>query len=95
MDDTETGIDTEPGNVVDELRDPLQQQFASALRVAVTDCAAEAVGAPVDQVYERLVDGIRAGLHPDIAKRFVPDEHTLRQIAESLTRGEIPPALED
>jgi hypothetical protein len=95
MSDPEVRIDTEPSNAVDDLRGALQRQLASALRVAVTDCAPDAAGTPVDQVYERLVDGIRTGLHPDIARRFVPDERTLRQIAGSLSRGEIPPALDD
>jgi hypothetical protein len=43
-------------------------------------------GEPVDEVRRRLLAETRAGLHPDIAEGFEPDQAELRRVAEVIVQ---------
>ncbi|MEJ3749149.1 hypothetical protein WEI85_38540 [Actinomycetes bacterium KLBMP 9797] len=74
------------GPVPEKLREPLEEQLSSALQRATEVVSADYHGEGVDEVTARLIDQTRAGLHPDIAEAFQPDQARLRQVAETIVR---------
>ncbi|MET0414922.1 MAG: hypothetical protein ABW022_02730 [Actinoplanes sp.] len=70
--------------VEDKLRGPLEDQLTSALQAATERIRHGYAGETVDQVTEQLLDGTKAGLHPDIAAGFHPDPLQLRHVAEAI-----------
>jgi hypothetical protein len=70
--------------VEEKLRGPLEDQLTSALQAATHKISDEYAGEPVDAVAGKLLEQTRAGLHPDIAAGFAPDQGELRQIAEAI-----------
>jgi hypothetical protein len=74
------------------LREPLEEQLSSALQAAAHRVRADYAGESVDEVCRRLLDGTRAGLHPDIAAGFHPDHDQLNAVAEAIVRGDTPAA---
>ncbi|MET0420029.1 MAG: hypothetical protein ABW022_28790 [Actinoplanes sp.] len=70
--------------VEDKLRGPLEDQLTSALQAATERIRHGYAGESVDQVTEQLLDGTKAGLHPDIAAGFHPDPDQLRHVAEAI-----------
>jgi hypothetical protein len=72
--------------VEEKLRGPLEDQLTSALQAATAKVTNEYAGEPVDTVTEKLLEVTRAGLHPDIAAGFTPDQHELRRVAEAIVR---------
>ncbi len=74
------------GPVSDKLRGPLEEQLTSALKNATDKVADEYHGEPVEVVTHELLDETKAGLHPDIAEGFVPDQRDLRRVAEAIVR---------
>jgi hypothetical protein len=70
--------------VEQKLRGPLQDQLSSALQAATEKISERYAGEPVDQVTDELLTQTRAGLHPDIAAGFVPDQRELRRVAEEI-----------
>ena len=78
-------LDTATLNPVEEkLRGPLEDQLTSALQAATDKITDEYAGEPVDAVTVRLLEQTRAGLHPDIAAGFEPDQTELRRVAEAI-----------
>jgi hypothetical protein len=71
--------------VEEKLRGPLEDQLTSALQAATDKVSHDYAGEPVDSVTVRLLEQTRAGLHPDIAAGFTPDQGELRRVAESIT----------
>ena len=69
---------------VEKLREPLEDQLTSALRVAVKKVDGDYSGESVDEVEDELLEKTRAGLHPDIADAFAPNHEHLRDVAESI-----------
>ena len=65
-----------------KLRGPLEEQLSSALQAATERVTHEYAGEPVDAVAGKLLEQTRAGLHPDIAAGFTPDQGELRRVAE-------------
>jgi hypothetical protein len=65
-----------------KLRTPLEEQLSSALQAATERVTDSYAGEPVDEVRRRLEEETRAGLHPDIADAFEPNEAELRRVAE-------------
>ncbi|GLY15587.1 hypothetical protein LWF15_03795 [Kineosporia rhizophila] len=72
---------------VEKLREPLEDQLTSALRVAVKKVDGHYSGESVDEVEEELLEKTRAGLHPDIADAFAPNQEHLRDVAESIVEN--------
>lgn len=72
--------------VEEKLRKPLEEQLTSALRAATDKITHEYAGEPVDAVTVKLLEQTRAGLHPDIAAGFAPDQGELRRVAEAIVR---------
>jgi len=72
--------------VQEKLRGPLEEQLTSALQAASDKVADQYTGEPVDEVADELLAGTKAGLHPDIAAGFVPDQRELRRVAEAIVR---------
>jgi hypothetical protein len=70
--------------VEEKLRGPLEEQLTSALQAATERIRHDYAGESVDQVTTQLLDGTRAGLHPDIAAGFQPDPLQLRHVAEAI-----------
>ena len=73
--------------VEDKLREPLENQLTSALQAATDKVRSAYAGESVDQVTTMLLEGTRAGLHPDIAEGFRPDPAELRHVAEAIVAG--------
>ncbi len=71
--------------VEEKLRGPLEDQLTSALQAATDKVTHDYAGEPVDTVTVKLLEQTRAGLHPDIAAGFTPDQGELRRVAESIT----------
>lgn len=74
------------GAVPENLRGPLEDQLTSALQNATDKVADQYSGEPVEEVTSELLDETKAGLHPDIAEGFVPDQRDLRRVAEAIVR---------
>lgn len=72
-----------------KLREPLEEQLSSALQAAAHRVRDGYSGESVDEVLARLVEETRAGLHPDVAAGFRPDQDQLRAVAEAIVRGEV------
>jgi hypothetical protein len=72
---------------VEKLREPLEDQLTSALRAAVTKVDDRYQGESVEEVQQDLLEGTKAGLHPDIAAGFQPDQEQLRDVAESIVQN--------
>ncbi|MFI5492289.1 hypothetical protein [Actinoplanes sp. NPDC051859] len=72
--------------VEEKLRAPLEDQLTSALKAAADRVGDDYAGEPVEEVASELLDETRAGLHPDIAEGFVPDQRELRRVAEAIVR---------
>ena len=70
--------------VEEKLRGPLEEQLTSALQAATHKISDEYAGEPVDAVTGKLLAQTRAGLHPDIAAGFSPDQGELRRVAEAI-----------
>ncbi|MEU8230611.1 hypothetical protein AB0C12_13535 [Actinoplanes sp. NPDC048967] len=70
--------------VEEKLRGPLEEQLTSALQHATDKVSHDYAGEPVDTVTGRLLEQTRAGLHPDIAAGFTPDQGELRRVAEAI-----------
>jgi hypothetical protein len=68
------------------LRGPLEAQLSSALQAAADKVGATYSGQDVEEVMADLVTCTKAGLHPDIAAGFVPDQSELRSVALALIR---------
>ncbi|GAA3338659.1 hypothetical protein GCM10020358_19510 [Amorphoplanes nipponensis] len=78
-------LDTASLNQVEEkLQGPLEDQLTSALQAAADKVTHEYAGEPVDTVTVKLLEQTRAGLHPDIAAGFAPDQGELRRVAEAI-----------
>ena len=73
--------------VEEKLQGPLEEQLSSALQAATEKVRHGYAGESVDQVTQMLLDGTRAGLHPDIAAGFRPDPGQLRHVAEAIVAG--------
>lgn len=72
---------------VERLREPLEAQLTSALQAAVTKVDDGYQGESVDEVQQDLLEGTKAGLHPDIAAGFSPDQEQLRDVAEGIVQN--------
>ncbi|AGZ40565.1 hypothetical protein [Actinoplanes friuliensis] len=72
------------GPVEEKLRGPLEDQLTSALQNATDTVSHDYAGEPVDDVQVKLLEQTRAGLHPDIAEGFNPDQTELRRVAEAI-----------
>ena len=70
--------------VEEKLRGPLEDQLSSALQAAIDKIASRYAGESADEVARMLLDQTRAGLHPDIAAGFAPDQDELRRVAETI-----------
>ena len=70
--------------VEEKLRGPLEEQLTSALQHAADKVTHDYTGEPVDTVAVQLLEQTRAGLHPDIAAGFTPDQGELRRVAEAI-----------
>ncbi len=85
MAEPQVSLDPESLNPVErKLRGPLEDQLTSALRAATEEIRGSYAGEPVDDVVRALVERTRAGLHPDIAAGFEPDEGQLRRVAQAI-----------
>ncbi|HET6531851.1 MAG TPA: hypothetical protein VFH03_14775 [Actinoplanes sp.] len=85
MSDPQINLDPHSLNPVEEkLRGPLEDQLTSALQAATHKIESRYAGEPVDEVARMLLEQTRAGLHPDIAAAFTPDEHELHRVAEAI-----------
>ena len=69
-----------------KLRGPLEDQLSSALQLATEKVRAEYHGEPVEEVSRRLLEEMRAALHPDIAEAFHPGDGELRRVADEIVR---------
>ncbi len=69
---------------VEKLREPLEDQLTSALRVAVDKVDDHYAGESVTEVEQKLLETTRAGLHPDIAEAFRPNQEQLRDVAAGI-----------
>ncbi|WP_305788144.1 hypothetical protein [Symbioplanes lichenis] len=69
-----------------KLQGPLEDQLTSALKHAADKVSHDYAGEPVEAVTTELLDETKAGLHPDIADGFVPDQRDLRRVAEAIVR---------
>lgn len=85
MSDPQINLDPHSLNPVEEkLRGPLEDQLTSALQAATHKIESRYAGEPVDEVARMLLEQTRAGLHPDIAAAFTPDEYELHRVAEAI-----------
>jgi hypothetical protein len=91
MSDPQVTLDPNSLNPVeDKLRGPLEEQLSSALQAATDKIRHTYAGESVDEVTRMLLDGTRAGLHPDIADGFHPDPAELRRVAEAIVAARTP-----
>lgn len=72
--------------VEEKLRGPLEEQLTSALQAATDKVSHDYAGEPVETVTVKLLEQTRAGLHPDIAAGFTPDQGELRHVAEAIVQ---------
>jgi hypothetical protein len=72
--------------VEEKLRGPLEEQLTSAMQAAANKITHEYAGEPVESVTVKLLEQTRAGLHPDIAAGFTPDQGEVRRVAEAIVR---------
>jgi hypothetical protein len=85
MGEPQISLDPHTLNPVEEkLRGPLEDQLTSALQAATHKVESRYAGEPVDQVVRMLLEQTRAGLHPDIAAGFSPDQRELHRVAEAI-----------
>ncbi|GAA0466551.1 hypothetical protein Ade02nite_46510 [Paractinoplanes deccanensis] len=85
MAEPQVTLDPHSLNPVEEkLRGPLEEQLSSALQAATDRIRHGYAGQSVDEVTQMLLEGTKAGLHPDIAEGFHPDHYQLRQVAEAI-----------
>jgi hypothetical protein len=70
--------------VEEKLRGPLEEQLTSAMQAAADKITHDYAGEPVETVTVKLLEQTRAGLHPDIAAGFTPDQGELRRVAEAI-----------
>jgi hypothetical protein len=70
--------------VEEKLQGALEEQLTSALQAATDKVSHDYAGEPVDTVTVKLLEQTRAGLHPDIAAGFTPDQGELRRVAEAI-----------
>jgi hypothetical protein len=70
-----------------KLQGPLEEQLTSALQAATEKIRHRYAGEPVDVVAAQLTAEAKAGLHPDIAAAWHPDDAELRQVAEAIAAG--------
>jgi hypothetical protein len=88
MDQPHVSLDPASLNPVErKLREPLEEQLSSALQAAIERIREDYAGESVDEILSRLVDETRAGLHPDIAAGFAPNQAELRRVAEAIVDG--------
>ena len=83
----EPHITLDPNNlspVEEKLRGPLEEQLTSALQAAAHKVSDDYAGEPVEAVTGELLAQTRAGLHPDIAAGFTPDQGELRRVAQEI-----------
>lgn len=69
---------------VEKLREPLEDQLTSALRVAVDKVEDQYAGESVDQVQKDLLEATKAGLHPDVAEAIEPNPQQMRTVAAGI-----------
>ncbi|HEX5741606.1 MAG TPA: hypothetical protein VFY17_08660 [Pilimelia sp.] len=87
MVDAHVSLDpTALGPVQRKLRGPLEDQLTSALDQAVDRVGTQYHGEPVEEVADELLEETRAGLHPDIAAGFTPDEAQWEAVAEAVVQ---------
>ena len=67
-----------------KLQGPLEDQLTSALQAAADKVGRHYDGEPVDEVSDELLTETKAGLHPDIAAGFIPDQREMRRVAEAI-----------
>ncbi|GAA3592993.1 hypothetical protein GCM10022223_04730 [Kineosporia mesophila] len=72
---------------VEKLRGPLEEQLTSALRNAVDKVDDQYQGETVTEVEKELLEGTKAGLHPDIAEAISPDQEQLRDVAATIVHN--------
>lgn len=85
MQEPQIHLDPASLNPVEEkLRGPLEEQLTSALQAATDKVSHDYAGEPAETVAVKLLEQTRAGLHPDIAAGFTPDQAELHQVAEAI-----------
>lgn len=67
-----------------KLREPLEEQLTSALRVATERVRGEYTGGTSAEVCDRLLAATRELLHPDIAAAFQPDRGEFCRVAHTI-----------
>ncbi|WP_249998082.1 hypothetical protein [Actinoplanes sp. M2I2] len=70
-----------------KLQGALEEQLTSALQAATEKIRHSYAGESVEEVTGQLLEGTKAGLHPDIAAGFEPDHNQLRRVAEAIVTG--------
>jgi hypothetical protein len=73
--------------VEQKLQGALEDQLTSALQAAADTITSAYAGQNADQVTAMLLAETKAGLHPDIAAGWVPDQRQLHQVAEQIVRS--------
>ncbi|GAB3247874.1 hypothetical protein [Kineosporia babensis] len=73
---------------VEKLREPLEDQLSSALQVAVQKVDKRYAGESLDEVQHDLLETTKAGLHPDVAEAFRPNQAQLRDVAAGIVEEE-------
>jgi hypothetical protein len=71
-----------------KLQDQLEEQLTASLRDAAAVVAEAYDGQSEDEVAQWILAETRQRLHPDIASGFQPDDAKLRQVAQTIIRGE-------
>ena len=88
---TEPQVSLDPAGlspVEEKLRGPLEDQLTSALQAATDKITSAYAGENADQVTAMLLAETKAGLHPDIAAGWSPDQHQLHRVAEEIIRAD-------
>ncbi|WP_155372762.1 hypothetical protein [Catellatospora vulcania] len=89
MPEMHVSLDSDDLNAVErKLQVPLEAQLTSALEQAANRVADQYDGQGEAEVADWILREARAGLHPDIAEGFQPDEAKLREVARAVMRGE-------
>ena len=86
---TEPQISLDPAGltpVEEKLRGPLEDQLTSALQAATDKITSAYAGENADQITAMLLAETKAGLHPDIAAGWSPDQRQLHEVAEEIVR---------
>jgi len=87
---TEPQVSLDPADlnpVEKKLRGPLEDQLTSALQAATDKIASAYAGENAAQVTAMLLAETKAGLHPDIAVAWSPDQRQLHQVAKEIIRS--------